>query len=80
MKKKATAEASDITVVAMQKNTTEQERKNEEAEAQGLKAAQQALADEAIRVVNAMPKWTPGKRKGKAVRCRFTIPVTYRLQ
>jgi hypothetical protein len=80
VKKKATAEASDITVVAMQKNTTEQERKNEEAEAQGLKAAQQALADEAIRVVNAMPKWTPGKRKGKAVRCRFTIPVTYRLQ
>ena len=25
------------------------------------------------------PKWTPGKQRGKEVRCRYTIPVTYRL-
>ena len=43
------------------------------------KAGVQALKDEAIRVVKAMPKWTPGKRRGKVVRVKYTIPVTYRL-
>ena len=37
------------------------------------------LSDEAIRVVKAMPRWTPGKQQGETVRCRFTIPVTFRL-
>ena len=43
------------------------------------KAGLQALRDEAIRVVKAMPKWTPGKQQGKVVRVKYTIPVTYRL-
>ena len=43
------------------------------------KAGVQALKDEAIRVVKAMPKWTPGKQRGKSVRAKYTIPVTYRL-
>ena len=43
-------------------------------------AGLQALRDEAIRVVQAMPKWTPGKQNGKVVRCYYVIPVTYRLQ
>ena len=38
-----------------------------------------ALQDEAIRVVNAMPKWNPGTHKGKPVRTRFTLPVSFRL-
>lgn len=38
------------------------------------------LDAEALRVVKAMPKWTPGKEKGQAVRVKFTVPVTYRLQ
>lgn len=38
------------------------------------------LDREAVRVVEAMPKWTPGKQSGKAVRVRFTLPVTFRLQ
>ncbi|MBP5340556.1 MAG: M56 family metallopeptidase [Prevotella sp.] len=48
-------------------------------DAEGHNAGVQSLRDEAIRVVKAMPRWTPGKQKGKAVRCNFIIPVTYRL-
>jgi hypothetical protein len=43
------------------------------------KAGIQALKDEAVRVVKAMPKWTPGKQRGKVVRVKYSIPVTYRL-
>ena len=38
------------------------------------------LDKEAIRVVKTMPKWNPGKQAGKAVRVRFTLPVSLRLQ
>ncbi|MBR3626471.1 MAG: M56 family metallopeptidase [Bacteroidaceae bacterium] len=38
------------------------------------------LDAEAVRVVSSMPKWTPGKAGGKAVKVRFTMPVTFRLQ
>ena len=38
------------------------------------------LDREAVRVVKSMPKWNPGKQAGKAVRVRFTLPVTFRLQ
>ena len=39
-----------------------------------------ALENEAAKVIKAMPKWTPGMHKGEAVRVRYTIPITYRLQ
>lgn len=45
-----------------------------------VKSVDPALDKEAIRVVSAMPHWTPGKQRGKAVRVRFTLPVTFRLQ
>ena len=35
---------------------------------------------EAIRVVKAMPKWTPGKQRGKAVRVQFNLPVSFNLR
>lgn len=35
---------------------------------------------EAIRVVKAMPKWTPGKQRGKAVRVQFNLPVNFSLK
>ena len=38
------------------------------------------LDKEAVRVVGQMPKWSPGKQAGKAVRCWFTLPVMFRLQ
>lgn len=54
---------------------TEKERQDAEDHNAGV----QALRDEAIRVVKAMPKWIPGKQNGKVVRCKYSIPVTYRL-
>ncbi len=35
---------------------------------------------EAVRVIKAMPKWTPGKQRGKAVRAAYTLPVNFVLQ
>ncbi|MBR5688293.1 MAG: energy transducer TonB [Prevotella sp.] len=38
------------------------------------------LDKEAVRVVKAMPKWTPGMQNGRAVRSKFTLPVNFKLQ
>jgi TonB family protein len=38
-----------------------------------------SLDDEALRVVSNMPKWTPGKQNGEAVRVKYSIPVSFRL-
>lgn len=40
-----------------------------------------SLDKEALRVINSMPKWTPGKLKdGTVVRVQYAVPLTYRLQ
>ena len=36
--------------------------------------------EEALRVVNAMPKWKPGKQNGKNVRVQFALPIKFKLQ
>ena len=36
--------------------------------------------EEAIRVVQNMPKWTPGKQRGKSVRVQYNLPVKFTLQ
>ncbi len=36
--------------------------------------------EEAMRVVKSMPKWKPGKQRGKAVRVSYQIPVFFKLQ
>ena len=36
--------------------------------------------EEAMRVIKNMPKWKPGKQRGKAVRVSYQIPVMFRLQ
>ena len=38
------------------------------------------LDAEALRVVNSMPKWIPGKQNGEAIRIKYTVPVTFRLE
>lgn len=35
---------------------------------------------EAIRVVTEMPKWKPGKQRGKSVRVQFNMPIRFTLQ
>ena len=37
------------------------------------------LDEEAIRVIETMPKWTPGKKDGKAVSVQYTIPIMFKL-
>jgi TonB family protein len=37
------------------------------------------LATEAVRVVRAMPKWTPGMDEGKPVKVKFTLPIKFKL-
>ena len=37
------------------------------------------MEEEAVKVVSAMPKWTPGMIKGKKVKAWYTLPVTYSL-
>lgn len=45
-----------------------------------VKGISPTLDAEAVRLVGTMPAWTPGKVKGEVVRCKFTVPVVFRLQ
>lgn len=38
------------------------------------------LDAEAVRVIKAMPKWTPGRQGGQPVRVKYNVPVSFRLQ
>lgn len=35
--------------------------------------------EEAVRVVQGMPKWTPGKQQGKEVRVQYNLPIRFKL-
>ena len=39
-----------------------------------------SLDMEAIRVINLMPKWKPATLKGKPVRVKYTVPISFRLE
>ena len=36
--------------------------------------------EEAVRVIQAMPRWNPGKQRGKPVRVQFNMPIRFTLQ
>ena len=38
-----------------------------------------SLDREAVRVIKSMPRWEPGKRRGKPIRVKYTAPVNFRL-
>jgi TonB family protein len=38
------------------------------------------LEEEAVNVVSKLPKWEPGKVKGKNVKTKLTVPITYKLE
>ena len=44
------------------------------------KSVDPALDKEAVRVISSMPKWNPGTLKGKTVRVKYTVPVTFSLK
>ena len=39
-----------------------------------------ALDTEALRLVNAMPRWNPGRISGAPVKVTYLLPITFRLQ
>ena len=43
------------------------------------RSASSELDAEAIRVLSTMPKWTPGKQRGKEVRVKYTVPIAFKL-
>lgn len=45
-----------------------------------VRAIDSELDAEAVRVIESMPKWTPGKQRGVTVRCKYTVPVAFLLQ
>lgn len=49
-------------------------------DAEVLRGVDPSLDKEALRVIGTMPKWTPGKQRGKPVRVKYTVPITFRLQ
>lgn len=49
-------------------------------DAEVLRGVDPSLDKEALRVISTMPKWTPGKQRGKPVRVKYTVPITFRLQ
>ncbi|MFA7492806.1 MAG: energy transducer TonB [Proteiniphilum sp.] len=56
------------------------ERDGSITDVQVVRGQDPSLDREAIRVIQQMPRWKPGKQRGSAVRVRFTLPVVFRLQ
>lgn len=47
---------------------------------QVLQTPDRSLSEEAIRVLNKSPKWSPGKQRNQVVRVKYTLPVDFRVQ
>ena len=44
-----------------------------------VKGVHKLLNNEALRVINNMPNWKPGKQRGVNVNARFTLPIKFRI-
>lgn len=51
----------------------------EEVKKENEEKGQMALQEEAKRLVEAMPRWTPGTVGGKPVHTKFVLPIVFRL-
>ncbi|MCH3994517.1 MAG: energy transducer TonB [Prevotella sp.] len=56
------------------------ERDGSITDVQVVKSVDPSLDREASRVVRSMPRWNPGKQNGQAVRVKYNVPVSFRLQ
>lgn len=56
------------------------ERDGSITDVQVVRSVDPSLDREAQRVVRSMPKWIPGKQNGQAVRVKYNVPVSFRLQ
>ena len=45
-----------------------------------IRSVSPSIDQEALRVINTMPKWEPGKEKGKTVSVRYTMPIQFALK
>ena len=44
-----------------------------------VKSVSPSFDAEALRIVSAMPRWTPGMQGGQPVRVRYTVPISFKL-
>ena len=56
------------------------DKKGNIVEPKVIRGIDPSLDAEALRVIGMMPRWTPGRQDGKAVRVLYTVPITFRLQ
>ncbi len=47
---------------------------------QVLQTPDRSLSEEAVRVLQQSPKWSPGKQRNQPVRVKYTLPVDFRIQ
>lgn len=45
-----------------------------------IRSPHESLAKEAERVIKLMPRWKPGRQKGKKVNVRYTLPINFTLE
>ena len=55
------------------------DREGNISDPQVIKGISAECDKEAVRVVKLMPPWKPGKQNGKAVKCRFVLPIKFKL-
>lgn len=55
------------------------DREGKISDLQVIKGISAECDKEAIRVIQLMPPWNPGKQNGKPVRCRFVLPIKFKL-
>jgi len=56
------------------------ERNGSVTDVQVLRGIGGGCDEEAVRVIKMMPKWNPGKQRGKPVRVQYRMPIKFTLQ
>jgi len=56
------------------------DKKGNVTDATVIRGLNQACDDEAMRIINLMPRWKPGKQDGEKVAVYFVLPIVYKLQ
>ncbi len=67
---------TEMVKTTRKKDMTDEEIKAVDAQNNAL----ESLKTEAVKVIKAMPRWKPGKKDGKPVNVRFSLPISFRLQ
>ena len=49
------------------------------SEVKAIKGIGAGCEDEAVRVIRSSPKWNPGKQRGRAVKVRIVVPLTFSI-